>query len=150
MVPVAYTTLQTPLTAPSLIVQLMPAGALVTVPLPCEAGDGVTLSVAGMEAAVNPAPTVVVVPGTMVALHVVPEQAPLKPVKDPLPPLTAFTATAVPAANTEEQVPDVMPAAMVHEMPSGMLVTLPLPVPNPLTASVPGACGIRYVASTVR
>ena len=128
----------------------MPAGALVTVPLPRDAGDGVTLSVAGIDADVNPTPTVVVVPGTTVALQVVPEQGPLNPVKDPLPLLTAFTATAVPAANTDEQVPDVIPAAIVHEMPSGILVTLPLPVPNPLTASVPGACGMRYVTSTVR
>ena len=108
----------------------------------CDAGDGVTFSVAGIDAAAKPTPTVVVVPETTVALHAVPAQAPLNPVNDPLPLLTAFSVTAMPAANTFEQVPFATPAVIVQVMPSGTLVTLPLPLPNPLTARVPGACGM--------
>jgi hypothetical protein len=143
-------TLHTPLNAPLFMVQLMPAGELVMVPPPRDAGDGVTLSVAGIDAAENPTPTVVVLPGTTVALQVVPLHAPLNPVNAPFPVLTAFIATAIPAAKTDEQVPFVTPAEMVHEIPSGTLVTLPLPVPKPLIAIVPGACGMRNVASTIR
>ena len=57
----AKATLQTPEATPSVTVQLMPAGALVIVPLPRDAGDGRTVSVAGIDAT-NPAPTAVVAP----------------------------------------------------------------------------------------
>jgi len=70
-------TLQTPDVVPSLIVQLMPAGMLVTVPPPRDAGEGATCSVVGMAAGANPAPTVAVAAETIVALHVVPAHAPV-------------------------------------------------------------------------
>jgi len=62
----------------------------------------------------------------------------------------AFSETAMPAGKTAEHVPPATPALMLHAMPSGTLVTDPDPVPKPATLSVPGAIGIRNVASTVR
>ncbi len=46
-VPCANATLQTPLVVPSLMPQLIPAGLLVMLPLPRDAGDGDTVSVDG-------------------------------------------------------------------------------------------------------
>jgi len=56
----------------------------------------------------------------------------------------------MPAGKTAEQVPPATPATMAHAMPSGTLVTDPDPVPKPATLKVPGAGGMRNVASTMR
>ena len=139
----ANATLHTPLDDPLLIVQLIPDGALVMVPPPRDAGDAVTLSVAEFADELNPTPTVVVVAGTMIALHDAPLHALLNPVNEALPLLVATTATAVPDANAEEQSPLATPAVIVHEIPSGTLTTVPLPLPTLLIASEPGASGVR-------
>jgi len=147
---VVNVTLQTPVVTPSLRVQLMPAGALVIVPPPREPAVGAMTSVAGIAAAAKPAPTVVVLPGATVALHIMPEHAPVNPANAALPVLTASSETDMPPAKTAEQSPVATPAAILQLIPSGMLVTVPAPVPNPATTSVPGDCGMRNVASTVR
>ena len=149
-VPLANATLHTPDDVPSLMTQLMPAGALVIVPPPRDAGDGVTLSAVGIAIVAKPTPTVVVDDGTTVALQLVPAQAPVNPENVPFPLLTAVSATTIPDAKTAEHAPLATPAVIVHAIPSGALVTLPLPVPNAEIASVPGGCGVRYVASTMR
>src|SRR5206468_12549218 len=95
--------------------QAIPAGALVTVPLP--APLGLTVSVkSGTKVAV----TVVLAPS--VTVHgLVPEQPPpLQPVKVKPAAGVAVSATAVPLANKAEHV---APQAI----PTGALVTLPAP-----------------------
>lgn len=148
--PVDTFMLHTPLVAPSVIVQLIPAGALVIVALPREVVVGVTVRVAGIAAATKVAATVVVVPGSTGALQFSPLHEPLNPANDPFPELTALSATTMPEANTAEQVPLVVAAAIEQEMPLGTLVTTPVPLPPPVTLIVPGGAGMRYVTSTVR
>jgi hypothetical protein len=105
--------------------QEMPAGALVTVPLPVP--DVVTLSVKDDCTKL----AVTVWAALIVTVHVpVPVQPP------PLQPLNvepaagvAVKVTAVPLANPAEQVAP-------QEMPVGALVTVPLPAPALLTVSV--------------
>src|SRR5206468_11335966 len=91
----------------------MPAGTLVTVPLP--APLGITVSVwIGMKVAVTAvAPLSVTVHGP------VPEQPPLQPVKAKPALGVAVSVTAVPLANVAEHV---APQAI----PAGTLVTVPL------------------------
>ena len=62
----------------------------------------------------------------------------------------AVSTTAPPDGKLAEQVPLVTPAVTVQVIPSGALEITPLPVPAPLTVSVPGGNGMRYVASIVR
>jgi hypothetical protein len=73
---VGNATLHTPDAIPSATVQLRPAGELVIVPPPREAGDGRTVSVAGMEA-MKLAPMAVVPPDDAITVQVLPLQAPL-------------------------------------------------------------------------
>jgi len=102
----------------------MPAGTLVTVPVP--APLGITVSVwIGMKVAVTAvAPLSVTVHGP------VPEQPPpLQPVKAKPAAGVAVSVTAVPLANEAEQIAP-------QEMPAGVLVTVPMPTPLGLTVSV--------------
>lgn len=148
--PLANVTVQTPEVTPSLTVQVRPAGALVIVPLPREAGDGATVSVAACAAAVNPAFTDVTAPDTIVVLHVEPAHAPVNPLKEPPIALTAVSDTVMPAAKFAAQLPLATPFVIVQEMPSGALVITPLPAPYVPTVSDPAAAAVRYVTSTVR
>ena len=68
--PGAWSALQTPLATPLFTVQLMPTGVLVIVPLPRDAGDGATVSMTGITAAVNAAATVLMAPSRSVAMQV--------------------------------------------------------------------------------
>src|SRR3989441_2703522 len=100
----------------------MPAGELVTVPLPVPAGVTVRVKVCGERVAVT------VVAGETVTTQVrVPEQPPpVQPVKVEPAAGVAVSVTAVPLAKLAVQVaPQVMPA--------GELVTVPLPVPAGVT-----------------
>ena len=44
--------------------------------------------------------------------------------------------TCVPWAKSNEQVPDAAPAEMVQLIPAGVDVTVPLPIPAPVTTSL--------------
>src|SRR5207248_975014 len=96
--------------------QVMPAGELVTVPLPVPAGVTVRVKVCSVKVAVT------VVAAESVTTHVpVPEQPPLQPVKVEPAAGAAASVTAVPLVKLVEHVaPQVIPA--------GALVTVPLPV----------------------
>src|SRR5207253_6682643 len=104
--------------------QLIPAGELVTVPLPVPAGVTVRVKVWSVKVAVT------VVPAESVIVHApVPEQPPpVQPVKVEPATGVAVNVTAVPLVKLAEQVaPQVIP--------TGALVTVPLPVPALLTVS---------------
>ena len=120
--------------APFVIVQLIPAGADVTVPLPLPPPDtlrpGEALKVAVTERAL----VIDTVHGE------VPVHAPLHPAKT-LPVLAeAFSVTEAPVENVvEHPVAPATPFVIVQLMPAGVEVTVPLPVPPPETvrAGVP-------------
>ena len=98
--------------------QVIPAGALVTVPLPVPAGVTVRVKVCSVKVAVT-----VVAPETVTTHVPVPEHPPpLQPVKVEPAAGVAVSVTAVPLAKLAEQVaPQVIPA--------GLLVTAPAPAP---------------------
>src|SRR5436309_6019989 len=104
--------------------QVMPAGELVTVPLPVPALVTVSAKVGRLKVAVT-----VVAAETETTHDPVPEHPPpLQPVKVEPAAGVAVSVTAVPLAQLAAQVaPQVMPA--------GGLVTVPLPVPTSLTVS---------------
>src|SRR5207244_10326016 len=116
--------------------QVIPAGALVTVPLPVPAGVTVRVEVCTVKVAVT------VVAAESVTTHVpAPEQPPpLQPVKVEPAAGVAVSVTAVPLAKLAVQVaPQVIP--------TGALVTVALPVPALLTVSA--KLGRLKVAVTV-
>src|SRR6266850_7627230 len=105
--------------------QAMPAGALVTVPLPAPALVTVSAKDDCMKVAVTEAAAVIVT--TQVPVPVQPP--PLQPVKVEPAAGAAVSVTIVPVVNDAEQV---VPQAM----PAGVLVTVPLPAPALETVSV--------------
>jgi len=135
-VAVSVTTVPLAKLAEQVAPQLIPAGELVTVPLPVPAGVTVRVKVCGEKVAV-----------TVVAAETVTTQVPVPVQPPPLQPLkadpaagAAVSVTAVPLVKLAEQVaPQVMPA--------GELVTVPLPVPALLTVSA--RLGRLKVAVTV-
>src|SRR5207247_1428873 len=116
--------------------QLMPAGALVTVPLPVPAGVTVRVKLCTVKVAVT------VVAAESVTTHVpAPEQPPpLQPVKVEPAAGVAVNVTAVPLVKLAEQVRPQL-------IPTGALVTVPLPAPALLTVSA--KVGRAKVAVTV-
>src|SRR5437899_921839 len=116
--------------------QVMPAGALVTVPLPAPAGVTVRVKVCTVKVAVT-----VVAAETVTTHDPVPEHPPpFQSVKVEPAAGVAVNVTAVPLAKLAEQVaPQLIPA--------GELVTVPLPVPALLTVSA--RLGRLKVAVTV-
>ena len=139
--------LHVPLEADPEITQLMPAGTLVITPDPVAPAPRATVSRWG--AAVKPTLTALVMPLVTGITHVPPVHEPAKPSK--VPPLLAppINVTGVLAAKLAVQIPVVIPAVIVHEMPDGELLTAPLPVPLPATVTIPGA-GSRKVTAPVR
>jgi hypothetical protein len=112
--------------AEHVVPHVIPAGALVTVPLPTPARTTVTATGAGPNAAL----TVVVLDNVRVQAPVPEHPPPDQPVKMEPAAGTAVSVTLVPAVKAAEQsVPQLMPA--------GALVTVPLPVR--VTVSVTGA-----------
>ena len=107
--------------------QLMPVGALVTVPLPVPAF--VIASVKGCSA--NVAVTDVAALTVTVQVPVPVQPPPLQPENAEPAAGVAVNVTAVPLANAAEQ-------AAPQLMPVGALVTVPLPVPALVIASVKG------------
>jgi len=105
--------------------QVMPVGALVTVPLPAPAGVTVSVKVWSVKVAVT-----VVAAETVTVQAPVPEQAPpLQPLKVEPAAGAAVSVTAVPLVKLAEHVaPQVIPV--------GALVTVPLPVPAAVTVRV--------------
>jgi hypothetical protein len=103
----------------------IPAGLLATVPVPAPALLTVSVTVCTANVAVT------VVAALSVTLQVpVPEQPPpLQPVKVEPAAGVAVKVTTVPLANAAEHV-------VPHEIPAGLLVTVPVPVPALLTVSV--------------
>jgi hypothetical protein len=123
-VAVKVTAVPLPNSAEQVAPHAMPAGELVTVPVP--APDLLTVSVKVWSAKV----AVTVVAALSVTVQVpVPEQPPLQPLKVEPAAGVAVKVTAVPLANAAEQVAP-------HEMPAGLLVTVPLPAPVFETVSV--------------
>ena len=124
-VAVSVTAVPLPKLAAHVAPQVMPAGELVTVPLPVPALVMVRAKVGRLKVAV-----------TLVAAEIVTVQVPVPVQPPPLQPLkiepaagVAVSVTAVPLVKLAAQVaPQVMPA--------GALVTVPLPVPAGVTASV--------------
>ena len=110
--------------------QLMPAGALVIVPLPVPAL--LTVS-ANEDGSANVAVTFRAAFIVTVQVLAVPVQPPLQPVKVDPAAGAALSVTTVPDVNEVEQVvPQLMPA--------GALVTVPLPAPALLTVSAKDDC----------
>jgi hypothetical protein len=104
--------------------QLMPAGLLVTVPLPAPALVTVSAKVGRANVAVTARAALIVTEQLPV-----PVQAPLQPVKVEPAVGAAVRVTAVPVVNGAEQVAPQL-------MPVGLLVTVPVPVPALVTVSV--------------
>src|SRR5439155_1357135 len=90
--------------------QLIPAGELVTVPLPAPEGVTVRVKVCGVKVAVT-----VVAAETVTAQEPVPEHPPpLQPVKVELAAAVAVSVTAVPLAKLAEQVaPQLIPVGVL-------------------------------------
>ena len=127
----AYAKVHVPLAATLLRVHVSPAGALVSVPPPCDPVEAERVSVGG---AANEAVVLAVRPGVIVTLHVTPVHAPEYPEKDDNPDAVDVSETIVLGGKVVAQVPPVTPTLMVQLMPAGTLVTRPLPVPPPVTA----------------
>jgi phage tail protein X len=103
--------------------QVMPAGLLLTFPLPVPASVTVRAKVDALNVAVTAFAAV------MVTLQVpVPEQAPLQPAKVDPAAAVAVKVTIVPLVKLALQV-------LGQVMPAGLLLTLPLPVPASVTVS---------------
>jgi len=105
--------------------QEMPAGALVTVPLPAPAFVTVSAKDDCMKVAVTEVAALIVTVQGPVPVH----PAPLQPVNVEPTAAAAVNVTAVPFVNDAEQV-------VPQEMPAGLLVTVPLPAPALETVSV--------------
>jgi hypothetical protein len=120
--------------------QLIPAGALVTVPEPVPAL--VTVSVRCVIAA-NVAVTLRAAVMLTVQVVAEPEQAPLQPVKLDVGDGAAVSVTDVPSAKLAEQVDGQL-------MPAGELVTLPDPAPAFVTVRVRCTGAVVKVAATFR
>src|SRR5262249_32090329 len=121
-VPVAKLAVQT-------VLQVSPAGALVTVPVP--APETVTLSPTGTVDA-KVAVTVVARVGVTVQPPVPEHPPPDQPANVEPPAAVAGSTTPRPAGKLAEQV-------VPHAMPAGELVTLPLPSPARTTVTDTGA-----------
>src|SRR5438093_1194333 len=122
--------------AEQVVPQAMPAGALVTVPVPAPLGLTVNVKVCSAKLAA----TVVAAPSVTEQVPVPAQPPPLQPVKVEPAAGAAVSVTAVPLANEAEHV-------VPQEMPAGALVTVPLPAPLRLTVSV--KVGSAKVAVTV-
>jgi len=105
--------------------QEMPAGTLVTVPLPAPALDTVSAKDDCMKVAVTEVAALIVTVQVPVPVH----PAPLQPVNVEPAAAAAVNVTTVPLVNDAEQV-------VPQEMPAGLLVTVPLPAPALETVSV--------------
>ncbi len=121
--------------------QLIPAGALLTVPVPVPAL--VTVSEAVLGGAVKVAVTVWLLFNTTVQAPTPLQPPPLQPVKVEPPVAVAASVTEVPGAKFAVQV------AVQPLMPAGALLTVPAPVPLFTTVSVVAAGGGLNVATTV-
>src|SRR5213083_245721 len=111
--------------AAQVVPQAMPAGALVTVPLPTP----LELTVSVKDWIANVAVTEVAALIVTVQVPVPEQPPPLQPEKVEPATGAAVKVTAVPLANAAEQV-------VPQETPAGALVTLPVPAPALFTVSV--------------
>jgi hypothetical protein len=123
--------------AAQLAPQAIPAGALVTVPAPAP----VLLTVRVTGSGANVAVTLVAALNATTHAPVPEQPPPLHPEKAEPAAAAAVRVTLLPPGKVEEQVvPQLMPA--------GVLVTLPLPVPERLTLSETG-CGVNVAVTLV-
>ena len=146
-VPAAKYAVHVPLDVDPLSTQFTPVGELVITPPPADPAPAATVRRCG--AAVNAAVTALVTPLDTEMTQLPPVHAPVNPSKLPLLVLPPISDTDAPAANVALHTPLVTPAVIVQEIPDGELVTLPVPLPAPLTATMP-AGGTRYVNSATR
>src|SRR5438552_7133244 len=103
--------------------QSIPAGALVTVPAPAPAVETVSANV-GAKVAMTEASAVMVTTHGVVPLH----PPPLQPTNAEPSPGDAVSVTTVPLTKVSVQL-------VSHEMPAGLLTTVPPPVPVIVTVS---------------
>jgi hypothetical protein len=113
--------------APQVAPQAMPAGLLVTVPLPLPAFATASSALTVKTAVALRSPVI-----ASVQVAAVPLQAPVQPVNVEPAAAAAVNVTVAPFVNP---APQVAPQAM----PAGLLETLPLPVPDVATASCAGS-----------
>ena len=104
--------------------QFMPAGTLVTEPLPVPANATVSGTVDETKFAPTTCDAFIVTEQAPV-----PEQAPVQPANTELACGLAVRSTVEPESNAAEQL-------VVHAIPAGVLLTVPIPVPEVLTVSV--------------
>src|SRR3954453_21701433 len=133
---VSFTVVPTSYTALQVTPQGMPAGALVTLPEPLPAFVTVSVGVA-VKFAVALCATV-----SSTSQVPVPLQAPLQPVKRDPAAAAAVRVTLVPSSNVWLQVAP-------HAMPSGALVTVPVPLPVLATVSVFGPAAEELITEPV-
>jgi len=117
--------------------QLMPAGALVTVPVPVPASVIVRATAAALNVAVTAFAAVIVTTHDVVPVH-----APLQPANVEPADGVAVSDTCVPVAKFATH-------ALGQLMPAGLLVTVPVPVPASVTvrAAVVDALNVAVTAS---
>ena len=128
--PLEKLALHVPLVTLAVIVHEIPDGLEVTVPFPSPMPVIVNT---GLKAAVTARSWDIVTWQLPV-----PVQSPVQPAKAPLA-AVAVSVTCVPLAKVALQpVAAAVPAVIVHEIPEGLDVTVPLPVPPPVMRSVSG------------
>ena len=119
--------LQLPEGTPRVSVQLMPAGAEVTVPVPVPVPVTVSVSGSSKRAVTDWA----AVRTTSQVGAVLPAQAPLQPRKLLTPCAAAVRVTFVPSGTVVLQLPVPTPPVSEQLIPAGADVTVPAPVPVP-------------------
>lgn len=117
--------------------QEIPAGLLVTLPVPAPVGLTVSVKVCTAKVAV----TVVAAPSVTTQVPVPVQPPPFQPVKVEPAAGAAVRVTAVPLANGPAH-------AAPHEMPAGELVTVPEPAPALVTVSVK-VCTVKVAVTVV-
>jgi hypothetical protein len=124
------------------MVQLIPAGLLVTEPLPEPLPVTVSGEAPNVNEALTPVAPFIVTAQLPAPLHA-PPQAP-----KPLPGAGAtLSVTCDPCAKLAEQVPLAAPALMVQLIPAGALVTVPAPVPAPVTVKGWSTSGPKFAVT---
>src|SRR5207249_3856476 len=115
----------------------MPAGALVTVPIPAPLGMSVTAKLCTAKVAVTVVAAVTVTTQESVPVHA----PPLQPVKTDPAAGAAVSATTVPLTKLAVQVTP-------QSIPAGVLVTVPVPVPLGVTVRAK-PCGAKVAVTVV-
>ncbi len=142
--PTGNVAVQEPDATPAVIVQEIPDGVDVTVPLPVLAPVTVIVPLAtAVKTALTVRATLIVTTQGVVV------QAPPQLVKVDVAPGAAESVTDVPGAKSAKQVPDATPAVTVQLIPAGEEVIVPLPVPLDVTVRRSGTSAKLAVTAFV-